>query len=202
MIARRSSVGTSAGAVGVGECFVERQVRPAGHRAEQSQQPPAMLVRIARRELLTHAVERDVQARVLDRLQKIVERVRLERLQCVLIVRGDEHGQRHLRRRHRAQQLEAVDAGHLHVEQHQLGLMFGDREECLAAVAGFGDDFDVGMSRQAQRQAASGQRFVVNDQRTQAHRATSSSSRSSGRRSVTRVPRGSHVRMVKLWRSP
>jgi hypothetical protein len=161
---------TSAGAVGVGERFVEREVRPARHRAEQPQQPPAVLVGVARRELVAHAIERDIEPRILDGLQEVVERVRFERLQCVLVVRRDEHGQRHLRRGQGLQELEAVDTRHLHVEEHDVGLMLGDREERLASVAGLADDLDVGMAREPERQTAPGEGFVVNDQRTQAHR--------------------------------
>ena len=162
-----------------------------------------MLVRVARGELLAHAIERDVETRVLDRFQEIVERVGFERTQRILIVRGHENRQRHLRRRHGSQKLETVDAGHLHVEEHEIGLVFGNREERLAAVAGLGDDLDIGMACQPERESAPGEGFIVNDQRTRAHRQEwPLHSRSSGRRSVTRVPCGSHVRMVKLWCSP
>ena len=39
-----------------------------------------------------------------------------------------------------------------------------------APSGGFGDDLDVGVTRKTQRKASAGQGFVVNDQRTQAHR--------------------------------
>ena len=44
--------------------------------------------------------------------------------------------------------LEAIELGHLHVEQHEIGLRLGHGLHRLEAVGAFGDDLDVGMTRQ------------------------------------------------------
>ena len=61
------------------------------------------------------------------------------------------------------QHLEAVDAGHLDVEEHEVGGVARDRVDRLAPVGALADDLEVAESAQAQLEAAARERLVVDD---------------------------------------
>jgi hypothetical protein len=69
-------------------------------------------------------VQRLLETLALDRLQQIVDRRRLERLERVDVVGGDEHDQR--ARRQTLQQFEPVHAGHVDVEEEHLDVVARD----------------------------------------------------------------------------
>lgn len=57
---------------------------------------------------------------------------------------GEDHGRRHVHLRELPRDLQAVDAAHADVEQHQIGLFVVDDVERGFTVAGFADDFVAG----------------------------------------------------------
>ena len=110
-----------------------------------------------------HAIERGGQPRAVHRLQQVIERRELEGIDRVLIERGaeDHRGPRLAERRG---DVEAAGAGHLDVEQHQIGRQLGDLLRRLHAVFRFADDFDVGMRAQQLLQPLARRLLVVDDQ--------------------------------------
>ena len=99
-----------------------------------------------------------------DRLQQVVDRVDLERLDRVLIERGDEDD---VRRRalveHPPRHLEAGQPRHLHVEKHHVGLQPVDRRQRLDAVASLSDDLDAADLSEQVAQLVARQLLVVHD---------------------------------------
>ena len=91
----------------------------------------------------------------------------LERLDRVLVVGGDEDDQRHPVPAHLLDHLEAVGAGHLNVEEHQVRGEAADGVDGLAAVAALADDLDVGLGREEAGHALARQRLVIDDQRAE-----------------------------------
>ena len=93
-------------------------------------------------------VERRVQPRAVDRLQQVVDRLQLERIDRVLVERRaeDDRGPRPAKRR---RHFESAAAGHLNVEQHQIGRELGDALDRLHAVFGLADDLDICAPRAA-----------------------------------------------------
>ena len=86
----------------------------------------------------------DLEPRLVDRLQQVVDRVDLERLDRVLIVGGDEDDvRRRLRVDHAPRHLETGQPRHLDVEEHDVGLQSLDRAQRLDAVAGLPDHLDA-----------------------------------------------------------
>lgn len=65
----------------------------------------------------SRAAERLLEAFVVEWLDQVVERGQVERLQRMLIVRGDEDRRRHCVGTDRSRDLEARFARHLHVEK-------------------------------------------------------------------------------------
>ncbi len=63
----------------------------------------------------------------------------------------------------------AVEAGHLDVEEDEVGLVGLDRADRLAAVGGGGDDLDIVMRLQPQLQALGRQRLVVDEDGADGH---------------------------------
>ena len=72
-------------------------------------------------QLLLRAGEGLAEALAVERLEQVVDRVHVERAQRVAVVGGDEDDERHLVGADRVDHVEAVGAGHLHVEEHQVG---------------------------------------------------------------------------------
>ncbi len=72
-------------------------------------------------ELLAGPGERFVEALAVERLEQVVEGVDVERAQRVVIEGGDEDDERHPRRADGFDDVEAGGAGHLDVEEHQVG---------------------------------------------------------------------------------
>ena len=71
---------------------------------------------------LLGARERRAQAGVVERLEQVVDRVDLEGAHGVRVIRRDEDRGRQDLGTERLQHLEAIDLGHLHVEEHELDL--------------------------------------------------------------------------------
>ena len=113
---------------------------------------------------LAHVRERGGEPRIVDGLEHIVDGARLEGLHRETIVGGDEHDHRQLVRLQLGQHVEARQPRHLDVEEHEVGLLFADRVERLAAVAALPDDLDVVGHAQAQLQTAPRQRLIVDQQ--------------------------------------
>jgi len=127
----------------VGEQLIERQLAAAGDLGNDLQQPVALIGGALGAHVLTHPRQRGGEARLVDGLQQIVDGVRLERLDGVLIVGRDEHHQRHGLLRQPREHLESRHAGHLDVEEHQVRLVLLDSRERLAAVGALGEDLEV-----------------------------------------------------------
>jgi hypothetical protein len=90
--------------------------------------------------------------------------VHLERPQRVLIVGGHEHDQRQVPWTGLLDDVEAAEAGHLHVEQDDVGTQRLDRTHRGNAVARLSDHVDVRHRAQHQPQAVARERLVVHDQ--------------------------------------
>ncbi len=85
--------------------------------------------------------------------------------------RHEHHGRRVGVAAQRARHLDAVDTGHVHVEQHQVERHRGQVLLRFRALRGLGHHFGGGRLAVAQQgaQAGAGQCFVVNDQGLEAH---------------------------------
>jgi hypothetical protein len=117
------------------------------------------------REARTRAIERGAESLAIEGLEQVVDRIELERVDRVLVVRGDENHQRHRVAPDLLDHLEAVDAPHLHVEKHEVGLERGDALHCLGAVATFAQHLDVTLQCAVVLQRLARDGLVVDDQR-------------------------------------
>src|SRR6185503_9216808 len=130
------------------------------------------------------------------------ERVDAERAQCVLLVgRQEDHG-RHLVRADLGDHAEAVQARHLDVEEHEIGLELSDCADGARPVAAAADDLDVALLRERQRDSLARERLVVDDQRAELHCATNSAVGSNGTRTSMRVPAPGLLVNENVWRRP
>src|ERR1041384_5915240 len=71
--------------------------------------------------LILHPFERLVETFLIERLQKVVECIDLKSAHGVLIVRGYEYDCWRLFRRESFENTEAIDAGHLYVQENKIG---------------------------------------------------------------------------------
>ena len=102
---------------------------------DQRQQPPSEIAGLVAFDLLARALQRLGEALAVERLEQVVERADLERLERVLIVRGDEDDERHPLAADRLDDLEAVHLRHLDVEEHEVRRVIVDRGDGFLAVA-------------------------------------------------------------------
>ena len=128
------------------------------------------LAALLRAHVLAYARQRRGEARLVDGLQQVVDGARLERLDGVLIVGGDEHHQRQRFLRQLRQHLEAGHARHLDVEEYQVGLVLlhgRDASRPLAHCATISKSCFVA---QADLDPAPRQHLVVDDERADLQR--------------------------------
>src|SRR6185312_14347711 len=128
-----------------------------------------------------------VEAGLLDRLEYVVQRHRVERLQCVFGEGGGEYHQWQTVRRQFVQQFEAVHAGHLDVQEQQVRAQHAHGLHRFRGVAALADDLNFGVRGQCLTQRQARQHFVVDQYGAQAwcvHAACSAN----GKRTSARVP--------------
>src|SRR5262249_47358002 len=97
--------------------------------------------RIAR--AILRALERDDESFVLERLQAVVDRVGVERLESVSVVCGHEYHDRDMVLGRHAQYREPVEPGHLDVQKGDVGPEIANRRRGVAAARACGDDVHV-----------------------------------------------------------
>ena len=107
--------------------------------------------------------QRDVEPLLAERLEQVIDRVHLERLDGVLLEGGDEDDSRGQCRARQFQHFKPVQLRHLDVEEHQVGPQFGDRLDRFEAVGAFADNVDVGMKAEVFAQYPARKLFVVDD---------------------------------------
>ena len=112
---------------------------------------------------LLRPVQRLSQARFLDRLEQIVHGVDLERANGVLVVRRHEGDERHPQLIQRADDADAVQFGHLPVEQGQVRLFRFDDGHRLLPGCRLADHDDVVERSKERDQKRPGRTLVVGD---------------------------------------
>ena len=110
------------------------------------------------------AFQRRFEAVGAEGLQKVVHGVNFERFDGVTVVCGDEDDGGVAA--DQLQYFEAIELGHLNVEKHQVGLLFGDDFYGFEAVGAFGDYFDFAVRGDEFAQDLAGEFFVVHNHRT------------------------------------
>src|SRR3569623_903341 len=116
---------------------------------------------------------------------------------------GDEHEQRRLDLHQALHHREAVEPGHLDVEEDQVGLVRLDCADRLAAILALLDDLDIVEGLQAEFKPLDRQRLVIHQNRSNRH-ATSlvgSSSWNGISISTTNLPPGMDC-VSKRWSGP
>ena len=111
---------------------------------------------------LPDPVDRRLQLGIVNRFQKVIQGMGLERFQGILVISGNKNHQRHVITDQRANHVKAVKTRHLDVKQHQVGLLFSDRLDRLAAVGTGGDDIDILKRLEPHLQPLQRQGFVIN----------------------------------------
>jgi hypothetical protein len=144
------------------------------------------------------AIERAREALLVHRLQQVVEGVRLEGVDRESVERRHEHDHRHALLRHLLDDLDAGEARHLDVEEHQVGSESGDGRQRLAAVGALPDDLDVVRVLEAQFEAAPRQRLVVDDEGAYGHGCEALSKG----RVISILNPGREYRTASFWCSP
>ena len=148
--------------------------RPGSGAVEERLQLRHHRLRVSGADVAQRVVERGLELLVAERLEQVGDRVRVERAQRVLVVRGheDDFGHRHRRpvAHERGEHAEAVELRHLDVEEHQLHGSAGlrgraqDIERFGAARAAAGELHPV-VARQQPPQPLASRLLVVHDQR-------------------------------------
>ena len=139
------------------------------------------------------ALERLLQTTGFDRLQQVIDGVDLEGFDGVLVEGGHKHHGRSLVFvfEEPAGDLEPPKAGHLNVEEYQIGLVSLDGADGFDAVAGLGDDLDAIQLPELIAQLLARQLLVVHHDHAQgaAHAVICSGATSSGTSMRALVPR-------------
>ena len=114
-----------------------------------------------------------LEPRLVERLEQEVEGVNFECFQCMVVVRRHEHDRRGfasvpqrsfgIAALQGLDDVEAVDIGHLHVEEDQVGILIVDGAQRFGAVRTLGNDLDVVVLSEERPHALARELFVVDD---------------------------------------
>lgn len=114
-------------------------------------------------------MESFLEARPVEGLEQVVEGVDFEGAQGMLIVGGDEEGRRHAVHAHRFDHIEAIQFGHLDIQEHEVRPQGFDGHHRLAAIAAFARDVHIRRVGEKVPQALAGEGFVIHDEDTDGH---------------------------------
>ena len=108
---------------------------------------------------------------LVERLQQVVDRVHLERLDRILVKGGGENdlGKSDFLVEQFLDDAEAVEAGHLHVEKDQVGIVLADQVDAFEPVLALGHDVHVADIFQQEGKFVAGKLFIVHDDGGQRH---------------------------------
>lgn len=104
------------------------------------------------------------EALVIERLEQVVERVHLEGLEGIGVVRGDEDDGGGEGGAHLAQHLEAVHARHLHVQEEHVHRVLAQGLHRLGAAGALAHHLDFGVRREQRQEPLPGDALVVHHQ--------------------------------------
>ena len=116
-------------------------------------------------ERLSRALNRLGETVIVDWLQKVIQRVSIEGLQCELVVGCNENHGRHIAPGQATKYVEAIHSRHLDVEEHQIRRVLLHCRQRFASVATHSTDAYVRIFFEPDFESASGQLFVIYDQR-------------------------------------
>jgi hypothetical protein len=103
---------------------------------------------------------------LVERLQKVIGSLRIERRDCMFSVRGYEDGNRHILGAHRVYYIESGSATNLHIEKKQVGLESEDSRWDFVATFAFAHGLDVTFAAQQSPDVSPSVRLVINNEST------------------------------------
>ena len=120
---------------------------------------------------LARALNRLGDARFIERLQHVIDRVYIKGLHGVVIERRRKNhvGYFHLALDQLAQDTEAIKPGHLHVKKNEVRRVLFDQVDGIDAVLPLADDVDFRERFQQERELVARRLFVVDNDRVDGH---------------------------------
>ena len=116
---------------------------------------------------LSGPLQGSCEARLIDRLEQVIQRAGFEGSQGVLVVGGDEDDSgRQVRAKH-LQHIEATALGHFDIEKDQVRFLFAYIPQSVGAGAALSQQLNFGFCPQKCEDVAARQRLIVYDERPQ-----------------------------------
>ena len=124
-------------------------------------------------EQAAHPQDGFFQPRLGDRLQEVVDGIHFEGLHGVLVISRGKNEERQARflLQQALDHAKAVDAGHLHIQEHQMRIQFAHHAHGFNTVLSLADHFDVGKTLQQECQLVASRLFIIHNQRRDFHTA-------------------------------
>ncbi len=108
--------------------------------------------------------QRPEKTRVIERLEQVIERFHLERLDCIFVVSRHENHRGRCIAAEALQNVEAIASRHLHVEEEKARFALPHSLDRLRARAALAHNRDLGIARKQRRNVRARQRLVIHDQ--------------------------------------
>ena len=149
-------------------------LRTAGYRSQQVLEAGPGDPGAFELELTADPLDGAAQPCGVERFQEVVDRVHLEGLQRVFVVRGDEHHDADGIRSDSLEHVEAGDLRHVHVQENEVGMLPADGFNGVLSAGALADDLNVRVLVEGPRQTVPGELHVVDDQGANTHAGTAS----------------------------
>src|SRR5262245_371797 len=132
---------------------------------EQRKYPLAEMAKLPLFEMRPRPPQRFFKAFIVEWFEQVIERVEFKRPHRILVVGRHKDDDRQLIGGELVEHPEAVEVGHLDVEENEVGRAPPDRDQCFMSIRAFADDRELAPAAQQIADAPSRQNFVINDQR-------------------------------------
>src|SRR5258706_16085265 len=109
------------------------------------------------------AVERFLETLAIEWFKKVIDRMNFESLQCECVVGRHKNHSGHMAVLEMTQDAEAIELGHLNIQEHQVRLLFSNRFNGSQAIIAFADELDIRLLLKQGTDALASERFIIND---------------------------------------
>ena len=123
----------------------------------------AQVISLASFDSLHRAIERFFETLAIKRLKEVIDGMNFESLERESVMGRHKNDSGHMTVFDLIQNAEAIQFGHLDIEEEQFGLLFDNGLDGSGAVIALTNEFDIRLLLEQSADALASERFIIND---------------------------------------